>query len=1347
VALVVGPASLISCAAVPEAVLFGSYELLERIAEGGMAEVWRARSRGAAGFEKTVVIKRVLPALMANPGFADLLVREAKIAALLSHPNVVQIFDLGEERGAYFIAMEYVQGKDLGALVHRRQGAPGLPLATRLWIIAEVAKALDYAHRRKGEDGRPLNIVHRDISPQNVLLSFDGVVKVADFGIARADESGLGRGEDPKLLRGKYAYMSPEQARGEPLDRRSDLFSLGIVLHELLTGERLFKAGSSRETLERVRAAAAPRIDTTALGAPPELADIVARSLGRDPADRFQSAAVLHAELTRVLFEMGANVAESDLAEYMTAMFPAEDRSLPNKLRVDVLMRAYDDATSAGLPSQALGTDSSQHTHVFPSSRKLRAETRRVVLLALRERADDGLLFSSAVSSAGGLPLRPLDGLREGVFGHVSGVERAAEHAARAALELRRRVQLDNPLSLDPFPEMAIAAGDATVMEGKAVEPSQVLHERCAALLDRTGPGDVSVHPELIDELGRVFSLTGGEVPLLEGFRARADRETLAVRGRGPLVGRRAEVELLSQALARASEGEGTAFLVLGEPGAGKTRLLAELRAIGGSHELVTIRGRGDPSQTDRSYYALAELFADMCGVEDGDAREVLYAKVDRLRVLGLRPREVRLVGELFGLAYPVAPDERAGRPRGLELALAARRALRELAADRTVVLALEDLHWMDDPTRQILPMLFRGLSQSRVVLLLTARSGTPRPPVDARVLWLPPLAPAAAGRLFAMRVGARVADDDVVERVMEETAGNPLWIEALGDTLAGTPAIEISEGVVRLASGEPTPLPERHHAITSVRLASLRLEDRDIVRLAATSDRGMSLDVLAAAHGVPSDVIEAPVRRLLVQGLLEDARVDRDPVDPVRPFAGRWGGGHEGVARPDAVRVPGSLVRRCILESLAADERRRLHGRVAAVLERSGAAQSDELIGALAHHAARSVDRRRAPDYLTQAANADLARGRHGAAARRLHEAALLILELADEPAHTRALDLAIRAAEHALTASDPRLAERILADIDGPAALGGDGVVVRVATTRARAAARRHSWEEAVRGLEAVRGRFTDLPDPAVRGEALLELGLAQLEGGDPALAQTTLAQAASALAEAGADARRGRALCARAVALARAGHAEEAGEAVSLALAITARLGEGALRHHSLAAMAEVQDAAGSLREAAARWREAAEVAEQESLPHEMARMIVLAAVAFLEAGFEVDAMVLAERGVALGRSLRLPTVDLLAQAVQAALAIEAHPEPIYMPRLVRAVEGLEQANHRAEAARAVQMLARAHLGLGDRAAAARALLRAADLAASVGHVPFAARLRKRAADLGGPAGSWTPEGRLD
>ncbi len=343
-----------------------------------MAEVWRARSRGAAGFEKTVVLKRVLPALMANPSFAELLVREAKIAALLSHPNIVQIFDLGEQQGAYFIAMEYVRGRDLAAVLafrpdpqRRAQGERGLSLPLKLFIAGEVAKALDYAHRRRGDDGRPLSIVHRDVSPHNILIGYEGEVKVADFGIARADEQGLGRGEDPRVLRGKYAYMSPEQARGEPIDRRSDIFSFGVVLYEMLAGARLFRGRSSTETLRRVRAGDVPPVDAATLRIPEPVARVLAHTLAPTAVDRYPTAGHIYEDIARIARDLDPPLGQADLAQAMAQMFPEDEDLSPNKLRFDLMMRAYDDATAVGNGAVSLAPTPSirpreEHTQALP---------------------------------------------------------------------------------------------------------------------------------------------------------------------------------------------------------------------------------------------------------------------------------------------------------------------------------------------------------------------------------------------------------------------------------------------------------------------------------------------------------------------------------------------------------------------------------------------------------------------------------------------------------------------------------------------------------------------------------------------------------------------------------------------------------------------------------------------------------------------------------------------------------------------------------------------------------------------------------------------------------------------
>ena len=205
---------------------FGNYQLLERIATGGMAELFLARSFGVEGFEKRLVIKRILPGLSRSPRFVSMFIHEAKISAMLSHPNIVQVYDLNQVGDDYYIAMEYIHGRDLTQALRRlRAHGSRLPVALAVHIAAAVARGLAYAHSRADAEGMPLHVVHRDVSPHNILLSFQGEVKLVDFGIARLEGHGAAEaGSSPdQMAGGKYAYMSPEQASGQSLDRRSDI--------------------------------------------------------------------------------------------------------------------------------------------------------------------------------------------------------------------------------------------------------------------------------------------------------------------------------------------------------------------------------------------------------------------------------------------------------------------------------------------------------------------------------------------------------------------------------------------------------------------------------------------------------------------------------------------------------------------------------------------------------------------------------------------------------------------------------------------------------------------------------------------------------------------------------------------------------------------------------------------------------------------------------------------------------------------------------------------------------------------------------------------------------------------
>ncbi|HEY4177038.1 MAG TPA: protein kinase [Kofleriaceae bacterium] len=302
---------------------FGKYYLLERINVGGMAEVFRAKAFGVEGFERLVAVKRILPNIAEDKEFIRMFIEEAKLAVQLNHANIAQIFDLGVVDGSYYIALEHVHGRDLRGIFDRcRSGGEAMPVSQACFVVMKVCEGLDYAHNKRDQNGREISLVHRDVSPQNVLVSFEGEVKIIDFGIAKA--AGKGSKTQAGILKGKFGYMSPEQVRGLPIDRRSDVFSCGIVLYELLTGERLFVGESDFSTLEKVRNVEILPPSTYNRKIPDELERIVLKALAKDVEDRYQNAIDLHDELQAFVYTAGEFYSRKDLAGWMKKTFGKE---------------------------------------------------------------------------------------------------------------------------------------------------------------------------------------------------------------------------------------------------------------------------------------------------------------------------------------------------------------------------------------------------------------------------------------------------------------------------------------------------------------------------------------------------------------------------------------------------------------------------------------------------------------------------------------------------------------------------------------------------------------------------------------------------------------------------------------------------------------------------------------------------------------------------------------------------------------------------------------------------------------------------------------------------------------
>jgi serine/threonine-protein kinase len=301
---------------------FGKYTLMRKLAAGGMAELFLALHRSVAGFEKLVVIKRILPSMNQDKAFIEMLLHEARIAATLSHPNIVQIFDVGQIEGKYFIAMEHIHGEDIRSVVRamKKKGVAEFPLEHALSVILGMCAGLAYAHEKRDLEGMVLDIVHRDISPQNIVVTFTGDVKIVDFGIAK---SGTQVGEDTKdgQLKGKVPYMSPEQAAGEPIDWRSDVFAVGVMLFELTTGRRLFKGASEYETLKLICEKDYPHPAQVRQGYPAALDRIVMKALAKKREDRYQSARELQSELESFIREERIPVSTVSLTRWMQSLF------------------------------------------------------------------------------------------------------------------------------------------------------------------------------------------------------------------------------------------------------------------------------------------------------------------------------------------------------------------------------------------------------------------------------------------------------------------------------------------------------------------------------------------------------------------------------------------------------------------------------------------------------------------------------------------------------------------------------------------------------------------------------------------------------------------------------------------------------------------------------------------------------------------------------------------------------------------------------------------------------------------------------------------------------------------
>jgi serine/threonine protein kinase/tetratricopeptide (TPR) repeat protein len=946
---------------------FGRYRLLERLGQGGMAEVFKAKSFGVEGFEKVLVIKRILPELARSPEFVDMFIHEAKLAVRLSHANIVQVFDLGlapgkdllggKQADAYYMAMEFVNGFDLATLLARcRRQQVTLPIDMCVYITAEVAKGLDHAHRRRDEQMRPLGIVHRDVSPQNCLLSLEGEVKVTDFGIAKARgalESKIYEDTRSRQLQGKFGYMSPEQACGEGVDSRSDLFSLGVLLYECIAGVNPFSAPTTFETLRRVQACEYPPIELLRSDAPLELVAILKQAMAKDPADRFPDAGRMYEALLAFLYAHGRRYSAHDLAEFLVRFRGVDDvasaahladRLLDGEVGPNMPM----ERTPVEGPLSRFGTLQKGDTgpkHVAIDRAAGMGERREVTALVIelpeREASSLGDKAAAFISRYGGRVWKREPEQVTALFGLGEPDGRDTELATRCALVTLRALE---------GPKRA-SAGLSTgrIHVSSAGEPTD--DERLASLvagardLARTREGRCTVSQAAMRQTKGLFvfdPVEGAATPASSGSFVKDVRglpETL-----GRFVGRKDELRAIGEVLAIVTKRKARTLTIRGDHGVGKTRLLLEVarRLRKGNYNVGWHIATCPPRGREFPLSGIVCMLQVLCGIAEGDSPERVMTVEPRLRALGLHDEEVAAV--LVALGGSV-PSFTGNAKSTLRLAFA--RMVASLCDDRPYTFAWDAAHSMDEDSFSILEEAFKRLPSVRVVFVLATRAGFSHPLeklVAHSSLDLADLKPEDVERLVAHQLSIDRAPDELLRFVRERAGGHPQFIEEVLKALVDARAVTVADGKVLAMKlvGQDLALPKTLRGLVASRVARLSGEDRATLQAAAVLGDSVDSAVLAQMLDQPMGPLERSLSTLKKHEFLV----------------------HTG---PSALRFTSPIVREVVVDALTHEAAREMHAAAGHALETVLADRAWEHAARIATHLYEAGDRERAAGYFAK--------------------------------------------------------------------------------------------------------------------------------------------------------------------------------------------------------------------------------------------------------------------------------------------------------------------------------------------------------------------------------------------
>ncbi|MEZ4392664.1 MAG: protein kinase [Polyangiales bacterium] len=1010
----------------------GRYTVVRRLGAGGMAEVFLARSRGAEGVDKFLVVKRILPEYSENPHFRSMFIDEARIALRLNHPNIVQVYGFESDGSTLLLIMEHVDGPDLALLAAtaRWQGER-VPPPVAAYVVREVARGLHYAHDRADEQGRPLEIVHRDVSPTNVLLSNDGAVKLGDFGIARVRSAS----QEIGVVQGKYSFMAPEQARGEAVDRRADVYSLGVLLGELLLGRSVFHDVSSGEALlDLVRRGDLPDVERALDGAPGGLRSIVTRAMRANREERFGSAREVGLALTQYLHALDAPADSTALEQFLAKVLPQQASIPPGPAAPSKTTAPPRGGGSSGGATQGAATVPAVVIPGAPAPRAPRVEA----AAALRERVHVAVLAGRFSASAAAPETRPLLALidalafkadatlewrRDDSFTLVVGAVRPhvddALRAARLALDIldsARSVAADAELHgvAAPAVSLGLARGvagcardpDGNLISYELVDDAAPMAVSLAAV---ARPSEALVAGGLYRIVRRAFVLretsprgaSNARPYVLERMKSRAERDRSTDSQGWSLLGREALLRSLREALEEVrARGSGQGLLLTGELGVGKStvvgalasgvtaqlgveesarcvRVDATLASQGTKYgliaqlvrQVVAMRGDGAPRvPAEVSTYLFDRTPPPDPGSEEPSSDRVEEAVRQWVSGGAAQAAALRALSVCFGaLEEPLGEEAATNR----ELALLLRPMLAEVARDRPLLVLADALDMADAQSRALLADLMRRPPAAAVLVVVSTRSDDPMVAELRSVaqLLVAPLEVDARRRLIASALGADDATEELVREVSAVAGGNPQTLLEVVEALGDRVRLrEVSASGVSGADRE--------------RVVDLAPTREDELLLASTLE-----DVLSARI----ESLAGEARTLLRWCALCEAELNTELVDSLGGNEGprvREGLCADGIlvatpaeSGPARMRFAHPALARVARASIDPTAQPAMHARIAELLERHevpAAARGDYAAAIGRHREAAGVPRPAARAWMEAAScyAAELSRG-----------------------------------------------------------------------------------------------------------------------------------------------------------------------------------------------------------------------------------------------------------------------------------------------------------------------------------------------------------------------------------